>query len=111
MGVEDVSDTELDCTGDEAVYDPTCATGMVGELSGVFQQNVYELDCATSAPTPLGGGSLAAMQATPVALGSLNQNQTRCFAVGTLLTATPEQQQAAQTDQVTWRYVWSGDVS
>jgi hypothetical protein len=54
MGVEDVTDTELGCTGDEAVYDSSCAAGMVGELSGVFQQNVYELDCATSAPTPLG---------------------------------------------------------
>ena len=110
MGVEDVVDTELGCTGDEAVYDQTCAADLVGELSGVFTQNLYDVNCATGTPTPIQGATIAAMTATPIDLGSLDSNQTRCFAIGTLLIAAPEQLQAAQTDQVTWRYVWSGDV-
>jgi hypothetical protein len=113
MGVEDVTDTELGCTGDEAVYDLTCGAGQVGELSGVFHQNVYEVGCNTvPTPTFLWGGTLQDMKAVPVGLGSLNPNETRCFSVGTLLlAANPGDLQAAQTDQVTWKYVWSGDVS
>jgi hypothetical protein len=113
--VDELTDVDISCTGDEADYgDTTCGGDLLGELSSVLTVTYVETPCAADppVPTPVGNSGLAANAATPIALGSLGPNQLRCLSVAIdYHTGQPAAAvQKAQSDRVTWRYVFTGQA-
>ena len=111
MSLEELEETETGCTGDENIFDTTCGSGP-GELGDFVSVNhQYFSSCFDDAPS---GGEIIlvrAHQTTPASLGTLLPGETRCFSaqiVGYL--ATPTQLQQAQSDRLTWRFAWTGQV-
>ena len=111
VSVEELEETETGCTGDENVFDTTCGSGP-GELGNFVSVNhQYFASCFDNSPS--GGETILvrAHQTTPASLGTLLPGETRCFSaqiVGYQATATQLQQ--AQSDRLTWRFAWTGQV-
>lgn len=107
----DVTDTELECTGDEADYgDASCGTG-AGELSSVLSVRVDPMSCADN--EGLGGNQtvlLADLDDTPMVLLDLPPTTTRCYGFSASLPDLPVTAavQIAQTDRVTWAFRFTG---
>jgi hypothetical protein len=102
--VRDLTDTDVDCTGDEKVIDDTCGGDGPGELSALLRVT-YGLIDDCSVPTSF-GGTQGALDPNPVGIW-------KSIAPGTFMcglirihrpSGTEEQLQAAQTDRVTWRF-------
>ena len=114
VGAPNLRDIDGLCTGDEGRVDPTCGDGGPGELSGLLQVDFRERDCETGeviAPTQAG---LGALRAGFVTVGStLEPTEYTCFSIGVyypdLVSAASVQ--AAQSDQVTWNFVFQGTAS
>src|SRR5262249_17431010 len=108
---ENLTDIELDCTGDESAYDDSCGSGG-GELGDFVKIEHTRFDCMSPAvPTMSDVYLLRDTSTTPASLGSLDPGQTSCFGVRILQSsATEAQRQAAQTDRLTWRFAWTGQV-
>jgi hypothetical protein len=111
-------DVELACTGDEALFDSDCGLpgGVpgIGELSGVLSVIVeWYPQCD---PNPIHEQStrgLKSLASTPLALHGLSASggPPECYSLtlsypeaGPTSTNTPAMIQAAQSDQVTWRF-------
>ncbi len=110
---EDFSDVETACTGDEADYDQTCTPTATGELGDIVKVSFYGLDCATGIQleAPADFVLLRSTVATPVTFGTIGPDQSRCFMSSLFMSdATPTQRQIAQTDQLTWRFAFTGVV-
>ena len=110
---EEFTDVDVDCTGDEIVYDPaSCGFGL-GELGTFVSVRHTEVDCIYGQPGPeiRPAMLLSANQTTPQSLGSLAPGQTQCILVMVQPYTTIEQdRQAAQSDRVTWRFAWTGQA-
>lgn len=114
--VVDRSDSETDCTGDEAVVDTTCGTGQ-GELGYVLRVRFERQDCATSEPKAASdhpfldfiGDSVMIEGGSPQ---GLNPGDTACFGVTLTYPDDPglpeEIAQVAQTDELVWRFAFIG---
>lgn len=110
---EGLSDVELACTGDEAVYDTTCVSGQAGELRGLVRVSFFGQVCASGASQepPNSSPMLADTTTTPVSFGTLDPGATRCFATALFMSGqSTAAVQAAQTDRLTWRYAFTGEV-
>ena len=122
-----VGDTETGCTGDEAAYDPdgpgSCGTLLetnTGELAVAVTETWYGIDCQTGqteqGPTgevaiPNAARTIDAYTQAPEPFGSLAPGQARCFGTSIFMSpATPEQRQASQTDELTWKWAFTGAV-
>ena len=110
----ELSDIEVQCSGDEAFYDTSCGDDLAGELGSLTRVALYGGDCAfiqnEDAP-PATNALIADMVTTPVPFGTLAPNQTRCFqARTTYFLMSAEQRQIVQTDRVSWRYAFTGAV-
>lgn len=113
--VESLTDVEVGCTGDEALYDETtCGDGAEGELSSVLQTIYITIGCEA------GGGSgftfiLSANFNVPHPLNGpeLAPGEIGCYqlAVDYPSTTPADAVQAAQSDLVTWVYTFIGDAS
>ena len=110
---DELTDTDTDCTGDEALYDTTCGGNTAGELSNVlFTSYTWWNDCSAT------GGSGASIKladntvAPAVGLGSLAPGAVACLTASILYagTAPSEDIQKAQSDRSTWRYAFRADV-
>ena len=114
MAVDQLTDTDVACTGDEAANgDASCGNDGAGELSSVVTINFTEVDCATgSFVDGFGPYVLASLAGSPVALGQLAPGQVRCFGPGVIYpsTADPTAIQRAQSDTTTWRFVFTGQA-
>ena len=113
--VGELIDLDTSCTGDEGDYgDTTCGGDQAGELSSVIRLFYSEATCLTDPPsvTILGNIGMAANAGTPLPLFTLSPNQTRCVAVDAEYEFgyPVEAVQRAQSDSVTWRYVFTGQV-
>jgi hypothetical protein len=109
---ENLSDFEMDCTGDESAYDTGCGPGMgLGELGDIVQVSHQQFDCATGAFVAANLYLLRDTSFTPVSLGTLGPNETRCFAALFFQSnSTGAQRQAAQSDRLLWQFAWTGQA-
>jgi hypothetical protein len=102
--LRDLTDTDVDCTGDEKMVDETCGGDGPGELAPLLRVT-YGLIDDCSVPTIFGGAQLP-LDPNPVAVWKSIAPEAfmcgliRIFGPG----GTEEQLQAAQTDRVTWRF-------
>jgi hypothetical protein len=112
--VDQLTDVDTDCTGDEADSgDSTCGGDAVGELSGVFEVTFNEASCTTSEFVAAYGPSLlSTLDGTPTAMGTLGAGETKCFTVdiGYGYGVSGAEKQRAQSDKVTWRFVFTGQA-
>lgn len=113
MTAIDLSDTDVDCTGDEAAFgDTTCGNNDVGELAPFISVAAVVYEC-------VGGGSLSglggqttldALASSTLALGSIPAGQERCIVVRVGGSATGADAQLAQSDRAEWRFAFDGTV-
>ena len=124
--VIDLVDVDIDCTGDEAAAgDSTCGPlpgGAVnqGELAHLLQVSFTPLGCegttgdpsgpTTTMPLDPGYPVSAGLTPWPYAGGSLAPGGTACVSIQVAYPGgtSEAQAQAAQTDQVTWRFAFDG---
>lgn len=113
LGVVDLTDVDVACTGDEATYDTTCGGDGLGELAASLYATFWERDCTTGALVTgtFRNGFLPELAATPTAYDSVAPGQVRCFEVAYQVYA-PEAatQQTQQSDTATWRFRFSGQA-
>lgn len=109
---DELADVDFDCTGDETLHgDTTCGGDLAGELSDVLRADYGVVDCQTAAG--IGGASvlLNANATEPANLGTLASGATGCLALRVLYGIhTPAEQQAAQSDRVTWRFKFTAQA-
>lgn len=109
---DELADVDFDCTGDETLHgDTTCGGDLAGELSSVLSASYGVVDCQTAAVT--GGASvpLDGNATFPANLGTLASGATGCLALHILYGIhTPAEQQAAQSDRVTWRFKFTAQA-
>lgn len=109
MRADELTDIDIDCTGDEeANGDPDCGGDAAGELSDVLEVRANWDGCPYEMPTDgTPTTTLADLAATPLTLKTLAVDEVVCIMifVGYPATgATPEAIQRAQSDKVTWRF-------
>lgn len=110
---DELVDIDVACTGDEAANgDSTCGGDLAGELSDVLRVSYSTINCASG--SSLGGESQTLKQNTTIAalLGTLAPSATSCHVISVdYPAATPNADvQKAQSDRVTWRFRFSGQV-
>jgi hypothetical protein len=113
MTAIDLTDLDVDCTGDEAAFgDTTCGNNDVGELSPFLFVNatVYECSGGGSLSGLGGSASLSALASSTISLGSLPVGQDRCVVLQVIGSASGADAQIAQSDQSTWRFAFDGTV-
>ena len=120
MVVDQLTDVDIACTGDEAdAGDTTCGSDQLGELSGRLNVDLGSYDCANVALAPTRyqpgtlSGLVAGLAGTPASLGSIGGGETKCFIVGVDYNANvaASLKQQAQSDRTTWRFVFTGQAS
>ena len=118
----DLTDVDVDCTGDESAFgDTTCGAvagqgPQPGELSPnlVIETDLY--DCMTGAGIMTPGvpdfsASLSDLGTTPTALHSLAAGAQICLRERVFWRpATPEAAQVSQSDEATWKFAYDGVV-
>lgn len=111
----ELSDVELDCTGDEATLDATCGGGGPGELGPHLSVEFLSVACDV---TPGGWASprvaLTSLAGAPIQIGPgpFPPGGVGCFqARVTYQPASPDAATAAQSDQTTWKYAFDGAQS
>jgi hypothetical protein len=112
---DSVVDVEVGCTGDEVLLgDATCGGPLVGEgeLSGAVLVRWIRADCLTLSEFSQSNPTIADNETVPVDLGTIVPGEIRCFALGASYpTTTPGAVvQQAQSDQVQWRFKFTGNV-
>jgi hypothetical protein len=110
--VEEFVDLEVGCTGDEGAYDTTCGSSGQGELGDVARAQYQSMSCDLTEVTPFGPPLLLRDQlVTPLSLGTLGPGEARCYWVNAWVGYQNEvQHQQIQTDRLTWRFAWTGQV-
>jgi hypothetical protein len=122
--VIDLVDTEVVCTGDEAVAgDASCGPGAVqGELSSVLSVEIAQVTCDNTDQVIPGSGTSGTLQAlssgpgqvggAPLGL-ALAPGGSACLRlqINYPITTPETQVQVAQTDQATWRFAFDGTSS
>ena len=106
-----ISDTDPQCTGDEAASgDATCGGGQAGELSPVLVAVVEALACSGGATISSGGVELADLDTLPVPVGpaSVAPGQVVCVQLDIEYPTTTAETaiQIAQSDEVRWQYLF-----
>jgi hypothetical protein len=112
VGVEAFDDVEVGCTGDEALYDDTCGTG-VGEIGeSATLAHAYYDEASPNFWLGLGGGLLRDGLQTPHQLVEVSPGETVILLLGVFVNPLNDELQAqrAQSDRLTWRFVWTGQA-
>ena len=108
--VEELDDLEIGCTGDENIYDTTCGSGQ-GELGEVVRASYQVMECDFSTSSPSVTAVLRDQLVTPVSLGTLGHGRARCYFADAFISYQNEvQRQQIQSDRLTWRFAWTGQV-
>jgi hypothetical protein len=113
--VLDLLGSDPQCTGDEQAVDPACGSpGGGGQLADALQVEFQTKDCLagviTGTPTT---SSLPGLTAIPASVGpapSLLAATTTCIEIAVRYPSTSPVNtvQAAQSDQVSWRFAFDG---
>jgi hypothetical protein len=93
------------CTGSESQVDATCGNGSTGELQNALVQEFALLDKCDATVTGFASTRFADLAETPLMVGPIGRNDTRCIALRLRYVHGPGVD-AAQTDSVTWRYAF-----
>ena len=112
----DLTQSDVECTGDEVSVDPSCALpGQLGELAGLLDVN-YQVDanCDTILGQPgetTGSAKLSTLAAAPGALTTVTgaaAGSTMCLYISVVYPSTTSlnDAQAAQSDSVTWKFAF-----
>ena len=118
--VIDLTDLDIDCTGDEAAAgDTTCGLNptqqpQAGELSPLLYVEFDEGMCATGGFLPPVEAPSALSSTTAVAFAQqpLQAGDVECLRIDVAYpTPTPTNALLAQSDQVTWRFAFDGVAS
>lgn len=106
--VVDLTNVDVDCTGDESFVDTSCGGDGAGELGSVLFFNVNQFPCGGGLGTSWFGGSLSDAAVTSMSL--LSAGATWCGSIETFypLNRTADEVLRAQTDKVTWKYAFDG---
>jgi hypothetical protein len=106
LSVIDLATSDDACSADEPTVDQTCGQGLAGELQTELVQE-YALLRRCRDPVQLGATAFSDLSHSPLPLGKIGANKTRCVA---LRIAYPggsgPAEAAAQTDSITWRYAF-----
>jgi hypothetical protein len=108
-----LSDIDVDCTGDEAAVDLTCGLGQAGELGDLVSNFLRLVTCDSSSPVgdPVGTAALTALDDAPSSFGyAVPVGTDVCVAINLQYHPSGPEAQAAQSDQVTWRYTFQASV-
>jgi hypothetical protein len=112
LGVTELVETDVACTGDEAAVDPTCGSDQVGELGANLTVTV-----AVQPRCKGGFGAARTLRFAELAAGAvvlapvMKQHQVDCVAVSLAYATAPLDAVArAQTDRVRWRYAFDLSV-
>lgn len=104
-----------ECTGDEAIYDETCGGDLAGELGSNLAVQVVLIQCGNG--ELIGGlantGTLSDMAVTPINHAfSLGEATTACFSIAVAYPASTADDavQMAQSDLITWKFVFIADA-
>lgn len=107
----DIANVDIACTGDEAIFDETCGSNAAGELGDTVNTFFDMTDCnnydeayTLSQQRSVNGSG------TPDSLGTLGGGATRCFVAFTFLNWGTPPPQAAQSDEVSWRYQFTAQA-
>jgi hypothetical protein len=124
----DITDLDIDCTGDEAAFgdttcglDPTTLQPQAGELSPNLTIETDLYNCATGAGlltpgVPDFSSSLADLGTTPETLlpvtgvQSLQPGSQVCVRIRVASRATGDAAQISQSDEATWKFAFDGTV-
>jgi hypothetical protein len=117
----DITDLEIDCTGDEAAFgDTTCGQNAAGQPQGgeltptlVTETDLY--DCLTGSAILTPGepdfsDGLNDLAATPQTLETLQPNGQVCVRLRVFWRPTGDAAQISQSDEATWRFAFDGTV-
>lgn len=105
----DVSDTELDCTGDEeAAGDTTCTPQGAGEISDHLLINLPHTPC-TGGGADDHQGTLSSLQNTPVSIGVLQPGECRLLIPNWTYNPTGTAALMGQSDAASFRLVFNGE--
>ena len=113
----DITDTDTDCTGDEAVVDTTCGVavgqptgspGQAGELSPLLHVTLIVAPCDDGNQGGHGIGTLP--EVTNATVATLSPGETKCVRYSVSYAATEAEAQVAQSDTTTWRFAFDGTV-
>lgn len=111
--VDELTDTDIGCTGDESEYDTTCGGNLAGELAQVITLNYNLYDC-TSGGSFGGIGTTVKINVTPTALpgGVRGSGIETCFGVmiGYSTGNGETVEQTAQSDQIMWRFKYGASL-
>ena len=111
----DLVQSDVECTGDEASVDPSCALpGQIGELAGLLEVHYrVDADCDTTfeAGEVEGSGVLSTLGATPTTLTTATgaaPGSTMCLSISVVYPSTTSLNaaQASQSDSVTWKFAF-----
>jgi hypothetical protein len=111
--IENRTDVDTDCTGDEADSgDATCGAGQTGELSSVLFIAFGETPCAADPPIPSTVASAPLSTNSAIPMGTIGAGSTRCLSaqIDYPSTTLGPFVQRAQSDSVTWIYAFTGSV-
>lgn len=113
MTAINLSDIDVDCTGDEAAFgDTTCGNNGAGELAPFLQVTAVAYECTGGASLGGLGGTagLDDLASSTLSLGSLPAGQDRCIVVRVIGSAFGTDAQVAQSDRAEWRFAFDGTV-
>ena len=124
----DITDLDVDCTGDEAAFgdtncglEPTSLTPLPGELSPNLTIETDLYDCNTGAGLLTPGvpdfqATLAGLGAAPTTLlpaaglTNLTAGASVCVRLRVRWAATGDNAQVSQSDEATWKFAFDGTV-
>jgi hypothetical protein len=111
--VDQLTDVDTACTGDEADYgDTTCGGNGLGELSAVVETTITEVNCFDATALATYGPAALSNAVTPGSIGTLGPGIGKCYMASVTYSANagtiPQQQ--SQSDRVTWRYVFTAQA-
>jgi hypothetical protein len=112
----DIASVETGCTGDEAQsWDTTCGDGQQGELAGMLQVDIARVLCDNPLSIVYQGATDALIQFAPMLSDlstTLDPDAVTCVRLKVSYPDLGEvNSQAAQSDQATWHFVFTGTAS
>ena len=118
----DITDLDIDCTGDEAAFgDTTCGDDQTtlqpqgGELTPTLVTETDLYDCLTGSAILTPGqpdfsAGLNDLAATPESLETIQPNGQVCVRLRVFWRPTGDAAQTSQSDEATWRFAFDGTV-
>jgi hypothetical protein len=107
LGTIDPVSRDDACSPGEAAVDSSCGQRLAGELQALLVHETAALRRCDDVPGQFTSTAFTSLGTTPLALGPIGANETRCVALRVAYPGgSANAEAAAQTDTVTWRYAF-----